>query len=80
MYSWGKNSYGALGQGDTKFRGRPNYIEGVKEKEIVDFACGDGFTIVITKRRVKKVEVKFKSQVSFDSRRASLGFPQIKSR
>lgn len=60
LYAWGKNDSGALGQGDTKFRGRPNYIEGIKEKEIIDFACGDGFTIVITKRRVKHHSTRLK--------------------
>ena len=60
LYAWGKNTFGALGQGDVKFRGRPNYIDGIKEKEIIDFSCGDGFTIVITKKRIKKREGRLK--------------------
>ena len=30
LYAWGVNDFGCLGQGDTRFRGRPNYIEGVQ--------------------------------------------------
>lgn len=47
MYSCGENSQGNLGFGDNKNRRAPIQIPFFENKRVIDFTCGDGFTVVI---------------------------------
>jgi alpha-tubulin suppressor-like RCC1 family protein len=41
IFSWGNNSFGQLGQGDTKNRSIPTKIDFFNGKKILQIACGD---------------------------------------
>jgi len=54
LYTWGYNDFGQLGwglHGDGRVgQQRPNQVKGLIEaEEIIDFACGGGHTVAITK-------------------------------
>jgi len=54
LYTWGYNDFGQLGWGlhgvDRVGQQKPNLVKGMLEtEEIVDFACGGGHTVAITK-------------------------------
>lgn len=47
LYSSGKGSFGCLGHGDANKRSVPFYISFFEENRIIDFACGENFTVVL---------------------------------
>eukprot|EP00898_Chlorokybus_atmophyticus_P004937 jgi/Chlat1/5444/Chrsp36S05415 len=47
-YTWGRNSNGQLGHGDTKHHNVPSVVEALRGKRIVGAAGGKAFTVVIT--------------------------------
>lgn len=47
MFSWGCNTLGQLGHGDTQDRCRPTEITGLKERVITDIASGAGHCIAL---------------------------------
>eukprot|EP00927_Polykrikos_kofoidii_P008102 TRINITY_DN13352_c0_g1_i1.p1 TRINITY_DN13352_c0_g1~~TRINITY_DN13352_c0_g1_i1.p1 ORF type:complete len:572 (-),score=92.99 TRINITY_DN13352_c0_g1_i1:179-1825(-) len=54
LYTWGYNDFGQLGWGlhgeGRVGQQRPNQVKGVMEnEEVIDFACGGGHTVAITK-------------------------------
>jgi len=54
LYTWGYNDYGQLGWGlhgvDRVGQQKPNMVKGMMEsEEVIDFACGGGHTVAITK-------------------------------
>lgn len=54
LYTWGYNDYGQLGWGqhgvDRVGQQKPNQVKGMMEnEEIIDFACGGGHTVAVTK-------------------------------
>merc|ERR1719443_1649823 len=54
LYTWGYNDYGQLGWGlhgvDRVGQQNPAQVKGVLEgEEVIDFACGGGHTVAITK-------------------------------
>ncbi|NXU52608.1 HERC5 ligase, partial [Turnix velox] len=49
VYSWGKNSFGQLGLGDTKDRGCPSYVGALEHWKAVFISCGADHTAVLSK-------------------------------
>merc|ERR1719213_18308 len=54
LFTWGYNDYGQLGWGlhgvDRVGQQKPNQVKGLVESEdVIDFACGGGHTVAITK-------------------------------
>jgi len=49
VYSWGLNNYGQLGFDDTKNRYQPRRIKELRGKEIVQCACGQHHSVVLSK-------------------------------
>ncbi|KAL2304833.1 hypothetical protein Nmel_006788 [Mimus melanotis] len=49
VYSWGKNSFGQLGLGDTKDRDRPTYVGALEHWKTVFISCGADHTAVLSK-------------------------------
>lgn len=54
LFTWGYNDYGQLGWGlhgvDRVGQQKPNQVKGmIESEEVVDFACGGGHTVAITK-------------------------------
>ncbi|NXS16443.1 HERC5 ligase, partial [Mystacornis crossleyi] len=49
VYSWGKNSFGQLGLGDTKDRDCPSYIGALEHWKTVFISCGADHTAVLSK-------------------------------
>ncbi|NXO09774.1 HERC5 ligase, partial [Oriolus oriolus] len=49
VYSWGKNSFGQLGLGDTKDRGCPSYVGALEHWKTVFISCGADHTAVLSK-------------------------------
>lgn len=47
LWVQGDNSHGALGITDLKFKSSPVMNLCFEDKRIIDFSCGDGFTVVI---------------------------------
>ena len=47
LWVCGHNSQGCLGLGDDESRVTPVYHPFFENKRVIDFACGDKFTIVI---------------------------------
>ncbi|GAB9464342.1 hypothetical protein Gpo141_00001774 [Globisporangium polare] len=48
-YSFGRGEYGRLGLGDTRSRYRPHQVEALKDKIVVQAACGGSHTLFLTK-------------------------------
>ncbi|GAM25148.1 hypothetical protein SAMD00019534_083230 [Acytostelium subglobosum LB1] len=48
IYSWGSNTKGQLGHGNTEKQVRPKQIEELKGKPIIKISCGHFHTVVIT--------------------------------
>lgn len=48
LYGWGDGSYGCLGFGDNKRRATPCFLQGFDDRKVIDVACGDCFTCLIT--------------------------------
>ncbi|XP_037990606.1 probable E3 ubiquitin-protein ligase HERC4 isoform X2 [Motacilla alba alba] len=49
VYSWGKNSFGQLGLGDTKDRDCPTYVGALEHWKTVLISCGADHTAVLSK-------------------------------
>ncbi|NXM51707.1 HERC5 ligase, partial [Gymnorhina tibicen] len=49
VYSWGKNSFGQLGLGDTKDRDCPSYVGALEHWKTVFISCGADHTAVLSK-------------------------------
>jgi alpha-tubulin suppressor-like RCC1 family protein len=54
IFTWGYNDYGQLGWGlhgvDRVGQQKPNMVKGmIESEEVIDFACGGGHTVAITK-------------------------------
>ncbi|NWI06801.1 HERC5 ligase, partial [Tichodroma muraria] len=49
VYSWGKNSFGQLGLGDTKDRDCPTYVGALEHWKTVFISCGADHTAVLSK-------------------------------
>ncbi|NWY73304.1 HERC5 ligase, partial [Erithacus rubecula] len=49
VYSWGRNSFGQLGLGDTKDRDCPTYVEALEHWKTVFISCGVDHTAVLSK-------------------------------
>ncbi|NWI41107.1 HERC5 ligase, partial [Picathartes gymnocephalus] len=49
VYSWGKNSFGQLGLGDTKDRNCPTYVGALEHWKTVFISCGADHTAVLSK-------------------------------
>ncbi|NXO89113.1 HERC5 ligase, partial [Certhia brachydactyla] len=49
VYSWGKNSFGQLGLGDTKDRDYPTYVGALEHWKTVFISCGADHTAVLSK-------------------------------
>ncbi|NXN03251.1 HERC5 ligase, partial [Sylvia borin] len=49
VYSWGRNSFGQLGLGDTKDRDSPTYIGALEHWKTVFISCGADHTAVLSK-------------------------------
>ncbi|NXQ10929.1 HERC5 ligase, partial [Peucedramus taeniatus] len=49
VYSWGKNSFGQLGLGDTKDRDCPTYVGALEHWKTVFISCGEDHTAVLSK-------------------------------
>ncbi|NXC06568.1 HERC5 ligase, partial [Orthonyx spaldingii] len=49
VYSWGKNSFGQLGLGDTKDRDCPSYVGALEHWKTVFISCGTDHTAVLSK-------------------------------
>ncbi|XP_041344149.1 E3 ISG15--protein ligase HERC5-like isoform X2 [Pyrgilauda ruficollis] len=49
VYSWGKNSFGQLGLGDTKDRDCPTYVVALEHWKTVFISCGADHTAVLSK-------------------------------
>ncbi|NXU66060.1 HERC5 ligase, partial [Horornis vulcanius] len=49
VYSWGKNSFGQLGLGDTKDRDWPTYVGALEHWKTVFISCGADHTAVLSK-------------------------------
>ncbi|NXQ63675.1 HERC5 ligase, partial [Anthoscopus minutus] len=49
VYSWGKNSFGQLGVGDTKDRDCPTYVGALEHWKTVFLSCGADHTAVLSK-------------------------------
>ncbi|KAF0719156.1 Aste57867_1246 [Aphanomyces stellatus] len=47
VYSWGRGEDGQLGLGDTSDQYRPVIVEALREKVVVQIACGSGHTVVL---------------------------------
>uniref|UniRef100_K3W6X4 RCC1-like domain-containing protein n=1 Tax=Globisporangium ultimum (strain ATCC 200006 / CBS 805.95 / DAOM BR144) TaxID=431595 RepID=K3W6X4_GLOUD len=48
-YSFGRGEYGRLGLGDTRSRYKPQKVEALKDKVVVQAACGGSHTLFLTK-------------------------------
>ncbi|NXP64601.1 HERC5 ligase, partial [Chloropsis cyanopogon] len=49
VYSWGKNSFGQVGLGDTKDRDCPTYVGALEHWKTVFISCGADHTAVLSK-------------------------------
>ncbi|XP_023781952.1 probable E3 ubiquitin-protein ligase HERC4 isoform X3 [Cyanistes caeruleus] len=49
VYSWGKNSFGQLGLGDTKDKDCPTYVGALEHWKTVFISCGADHTAVLSK-------------------------------
>ncbi|XP_064272993.1 E3 ISG15--protein ligase HERC5-like isoform X1 [Passer domesticus] len=49
VFSWGKNSFGQLGLGDTKDRDCPTYVGALEHWKTVFISCGGDHTAVLSK-------------------------------
>ncbi|NWY12947.1 HERC5 ligase, partial [Aphelocoma coerulescens] len=49
VYSWGKNSFGQLGLGDTKDRDCPSYVGALEHWKTVFISCGADHTAALSK-------------------------------
>ncbi|NXC88199.1 HERC5 ligase, partial [Cercotrichas coryphoeus] len=49
VYSWGKNSFGQLGLGDTRDRDCPTYVGALEHWKTVFISCGADHTAVLSK-------------------------------
>ncbi|NXR24752.1 HERC5 ligase, partial [Cinclus mexicanus] len=49
VYTWGKNSFGQLGLGDTKDRDCPTYVGALEHWKTVFISCGADHTAVLSK-------------------------------
>ncbi|XP_015481119.1 probable E3 ubiquitin-protein ligase HERC4 isoform X1 [Parus major] len=49
VYSWGKNSFGQLGLGDTKDKDCPTYVGALEHWKTVFISCGEDHTAVLSK-------------------------------
>ncbi|NXI75808.1 HERC5 ligase, partial [Rhipidura dahli] len=49
VYSWGKNSFGQLGLGDTEDRDCPSYVGALEHWKTVFISCGADHTAVLSK-------------------------------
>ncbi|NWW08929.1 HERC5 ligase, partial [Oreocharis arfaki] len=49
VFSWGKNSFGQLGLGDTKDRDCPSYVGALEHWKTVFISCGADHTAVLSK-------------------------------
>jgi len=58
FYSCGDNSFGNLGFDDIKNRRMPILNPFFDNKRIIDFACGNGFTVVIAETYNMSKEVE----------------------
>ena len=47
IWALGDNTNGALGFMDTKFKPSPIMNSNFEDKRIIDFSCGDGFSVII---------------------------------
>ncbi|ETV89424.1 hypothetical protein H257_00711 [Aphanomyces astaci] len=47
VYSWGRGEDGQLGLGDTSDQYRPVVVEALRERIVVQIACGSGHTVVL---------------------------------
>jgi alpha-tubulin suppressor-like RCC1 family protein len=47
-YAFGRGEYGRLGLGDTRSRYRPHLVEALKDKRVVQAACGGSHTLFLT--------------------------------
>ncbi|KDO32822.1 hypothetical protein SPRG_02515 [Saprolegnia parasitica CBS 223.65] len=47
VYSWGRGEDGQLGLGDTSDQYRPVLVEALRDKCVVQIACGSGHTVVL---------------------------------
>ena len=48
VYSWGRGEDGQLGLGDTNDQYKPVLVDALKDKDVVQVACGSGHTVVLT--------------------------------
>ncbi len=49
VYTWGRGAFGRLGHGDREDQPRPRIVEALREKRIIQIACGhgDGHTLAL---------------------------------
>lgn len=48
VYAWGRGEDGQLGLGDTSDQYKPVVVDILKDKSVVQIACGSGHTVVLT--------------------------------
>lgn len=48
VYAWGRGEDGQLGLGDTNDQYKPMVVEALKDKNVVQVACGSGHTVVLS--------------------------------
>ena len=56
VYAWGENDFGQLGYQTTKkagiiFEAKPRMVETLSKKFVIDAACGNNHTVVLTNDR-----------------------------
>eukprot|EP00667_Euglena_gracilis_P005197 EG_transcript_5230 len=51
VYTWGSGEEGSLGHGDTLNKAAPKVVDALRGQEVVDVACGTGYTVALTLAR-----------------------------
>ena len=49
MYTFGANKFGQLGHGSDTLDNMPHKVMGLDDKSVQHLACGDTFTVAVTK-------------------------------
>lgn len=67
LYSWGNNVNGALGHTFTSTQANPSKIPYLEHSRVIDFDCGDNFSVVILLRSEKDIDNNLYREFKYNS-------------